>query len=200
MPTSLAPSPMASVMRPLSFTRLVTSAFCSGDTRQHTTEVQPLPRERNRCASSFSRAKDSDRPSITSAMSTSFFSAVSHFLIPSISCCRTASRPKSWNSCRVISRSLSCLTSSLMLTTWRSMSLRISEHACPMLIAVSCLSPVSTHTEMPARIICSMHHGTPSCSLSSIAVAPTRKRSFSMSSAMASIFSSRFSSDCAAAV
>lgn len=40
MPTSLAPSPMASVMSPLALTRAVTCAFCSGDTRQHTTALQ----------------------------------------------------------------------------------------------------------------------------------------------------------------
>ena len=39
IPTSLAPSPMASVVRPLSFTKPVTSAFCNGDTLQHTTDV-----------------------------------------------------------------------------------------------------------------------------------------------------------------
>mmetsp|Transcript_36314 Transcript_36314/g.89463 ORF Transcript_36314/g.89463 Transcript_36314/m.89463 type:complete len:244 (+) Transcript_36314:869-1600(+) len=200
MPTSLAPSPMASVMRPLSLTSPVTSAFCRGDTRQHTTDVHPLPSDRKMRARSGSSAKDSERPSMTSPTSMSAVSATSHFALPSSSCFFTLARPSRSNSSRVISRSLSCFTRSLMLTTTSSMSSRRRLHAWPMLMAVSCLSPVSTHTAMPARISCSMHCGTPSCSLSSMAVAPSRMSSFSMISAVASIFSSRFSSDCAAAV
>ena len=80
------------------------------------------------------------------------------------------------------------------------MSSLINAHACAMLMAVSCLSPVSTHTAIPPRIICSIVSGTPSWSLSSMAVAPTRKRSFSMISAAAWSFSSRFSRLCAASV
>ena len=43
MPTSLAPSPMPSVTTPVLFTSAVTSAFCLGDTRQHTTAAHALP-------------------------------------------------------------------------------------------------------------------------------------------------------------
>lgn len=44
----------------------------------------------------------------------------------------------------------------------------------PMLIAVSILSPVSTHTFIPADLMNSSVPDTSSCSLSSIAVEPTR--------------------------
>lgn len=52
-----------------------------------------------------------------------------------------------------------------------------------MLIAVSILSPVNTQIFMPAAERVSMQVGTPSCSLSSIAVHPTNTRSFSINSA-----------------
>ena len=42
-----------------------------------------------------------------------------------------------------------------------------------MLMAVSCLSPVSTHTTMPASRSLAITSGTPSCNRSSIPVAPT---------------------------
>jgi hypothetical protein len=61
---------------------------------------------------------------------------------------------------------------------WRS-----SLHENPMLIAVSCLSPVSTQILIPAFASVLIVFGTSSCSLSSMAVAPSRKRFFSMSSA-----------------
>mmetsp|Transcript_24344 Transcript_24344/g.91943 ORF Transcript_24344/g.91943 Transcript_24344/m.91943 type:complete len:476 (-) Transcript_24344:383-1810(-) len=60
----------------------------------------------------------------------------------------------------------------------------------PMLIAVSTLSPVSTHVLMPARARSEMVCGTPSCSLSSMAVAPTSSRSRSYFSATRSSASS----------
>mmetsp|Transcript_21214 Transcript_21214/g.47118 ORF Transcript_21214/g.47118 Transcript_21214/m.47118 type:complete len:203 (-) Transcript_21214:212-820(-) len=59
--------------------------------------------------------------------------------------------------------------------------------ATAMLIAVSSLSPVSTHTLTPACTIISMAWGTPSCSLSSMAVAPTMSKSCSISSSNDSI-------------
>lgn len=92
-----------------------------------------------------------------------------------------------------------------MLT--RFIDSEISLQDMPMLIAVSCLSPVRTHTYslsapgstqmtnkrtlMPA--ICSvwMVSGTPSWSLSSMAVAPSRNKSLSMSSAALSSASPR---------
>ncbi len=43
MLTSLAPSPMPSVMTPVLLTSAVTRAFCLGDTRQHTTAAHARP-------------------------------------------------------------------------------------------------------------------------------------------------------------
>ena len=117
MPTSLAPSPMASVILPLSLTSLVTSAFCSGDTRQHTTEVHPLPSCRNLSARSSSSANESDRPSMTRQVSTPFFEVTASFAMPASMSAATCAFPCSLNCARVISLSCSCLTSSSMFTT-----------------------------------------------------------------------------------
>lgn len=57
--------------------------------------------------------------------------------------------------------------------------------------SLTCLSPVRTQMRIPALARCSMHSGTPSCSLSSIAVQPTKMRFFSMSSLTSASFSSR---------
>jgi hypothetical protein len=57
-----------------------------------------------------------------------------------------------------------------------------------MLIAVSCLSPVNTHTLMLAFLRAEMVSGTPSCNLSSIAVAPNNVMSFSIASATSSTY------------
>ena len=48
-----------------------------------------------------------------------------------------------------------------------------------MLMAVSCLSPVRTHTTIPASRSRAMASGTPSCSRSSIPVVPTIRILFS---------------------
>ena len=60
-----------------------------------------------------------------------------------------------------------------------------------MLMAVSCLSPVMTQTLMPASSRVATASGTPSCSLSSMAVTPTRRRPASTSPATAASASSR---------
>ncbi|RUS19671.1 hypothetical protein BC937DRAFT_87123 [Endogone sp. FLAS-F59071] len=72
--------------------------------------------------------------------------------------------------------------------------------ANPMLMAVSSLSPVSTQTLMLALRSNSIACGTPSCNLSSIAVAPNSMRSRSISSYAASTLSALFSSDVDAAL
>ena len=54
-----------------------------------------------------------------------------------------------------------------------SMSSCINLHDLPISIAVSYLSPVSTHTLMSASINLAMLSGTPSYNLSSIAEQPT---------------------------
>ena len=116
MPTSLAPSPMASVILPLSLTSLVTSAFCSGDTRQHTTDVHPLPSCRNLGARSCSRANDRERPSMTRQVSIPFFAVAASFSMPASIRAATCALPCSLNWARVISLSCSCFTSSSMFT------------------------------------------------------------------------------------
>ena len=57
-----------------------------------------------------------------------------------------------------------------------------SEQAMPMFTAVSCLSPVSTHTPMPAAFSEAMVSGTPSWRRSSMPDEPTSVRSRSSSS------------------
>lgn len=58
-----------------------------------------------------------------------------------------------------------------------------------------CLSPVSTQILIPANAKLAIVSGTPSWSLSSMAVAPSRVRFFSISSNKSFNFSSRFSSE-----
>mmetsp|Transcript_14793 Transcript_14793/g.21543 ORF Transcript_14793/g.21543 Transcript_14793/m.21543 type:complete len:211 (+) Transcript_14793:1785-2417(+) len=68
-----------------------------------------------------------------------------------------------------------------------------------MFSAVSRLSPVRTQMRMPAIANVAIVSGTPICSLSSMAVAPTNWRSFSISSAASISLSSRPVSACWAA-
>mmetsp|Transcript_19224 Transcript_19224/g.55149 ORF Transcript_19224/g.55149 Transcript_19224/m.55149 type:complete len:233 (-) Transcript_19224:754-1452(-) len=68
----------------------------------------------------------------------------------------------------------------------------------PMLRAVSNLSPVSTHRLMPAFLKLTIVSGTPSCNLSSIAVAPARSRFTSISSATLASSAARSPRDLAA--
>eukprot|EP00835_Amoeboradix_gromovi_P001252 NODE_53_length_26956_cov_0.387348.p18 type:complete len:101 gc:universal NODE_53_length_26956_cov_0.387348:12581-12883(+) len=79
------------------------------------------------------------------------------------------------------------------------MFLLIKLQLVPMLIAVSTLSPVKTQSLMPALAILSMHSGTPNCSLSSMAVAPSSTRLCSYLFATWSTRSSLLSNDVAAA-
>ena len=65
----------------------------------------------------------------------------------------------------------------------------------PISIAVSLLSPVRTHSLIPAFLRLAIVSGTPSWSLSSIAVAPTMCKSFSISTATAVSSLSLFSID-----
>ena len=85
--------------------------------------------------------------------------------------------------------SKTCLGVSPLMMNW-FMSLLRSLHEYPMLIAVSILSPVRTQTLIPASFMNWIVSPTPSWSLSSIAVDPTRVKFFSNSSATLSICSS----------
>jgi len=62
----------------------------------------------------------------------------------------------------------------------------------PMLIAVSILSPVSTHTLMPAYLAKWIVSGTSSCNLSSIAVEPISLKPTSILASTSATFSSLF--------
>ena len=74
------------------------------------------------------------------------------------------------------------LASSDALSTTTCIDGVSSEHEYPIIIAVSCLSPVRTQTRIPASRSVASAYGTPSWSLSSIAVAPTKTRSVSSAS------------------
>ena len=67
----------------------------------------------------------------------------------------------------------------------------IKLQARAMLIAVSTLSPVNTHNRMPASAKSEMHSGTPDCSRSSMAVAPSKLKRCSTSSATLRSFTRR---------
>jgi len=58
----------------------------------------------------------------------------------------------------------------------------------PIFIAVSILSPVKTHSLIPASLIKSITSATSSYSLSSMAVEPSKIKSFSINSPIFSIF------------
>ena len=79
----------------------------------------------------------------------------------------------------------SCSTSSYSQPSMVNMSIISSVkswHEYPILMAVSCLSPVRTHNLMFAAAKFAIHWGTPSWSLSSMAVVPTRISCCSISS------------------
>ena len=75
----------------------------------------------------------------------------------------------------VLVRPSNSLTRASSDTTYCTMPVVSRLQAMPMLMAVSCLSPVSTQMEIPALARLSIASGTPSCSLSSMAVHPTCK-------------------------
>mmetsp|Transcript_24661 Transcript_24661/g.79373 ORF Transcript_24661/g.79373 Transcript_24661/m.79373 type:complete len:331 (+) Transcript_24661:1233-2225(+) len=211
MLTSFAPSPMANVTGwPLAPSRisLTMDAFCFGDTRQATTHWQ----HRLSC-SSPSRASSRIRahssavrgdaagpasgpPAAAAPVGVSWPSRCSS-VVPSTtmasssvhcrrsSSSRTRGRARCSRSCAAASPGVSPSSTSSCV---RSAS---SWHAYPMLIAVSCLSPVSIQTLILASRRSRMVSGTPSCSLSSIAVAPTMVQSRSISSAASANNSSR---------
>mmetsp|Transcript_25030 Transcript_25030/g.59580 ORF Transcript_25030/g.59580 Transcript_25030/m.59580 type:complete len:242 (-) Transcript_25030:230-955(-) len=98
------------------------------------------------------------------------------------SCCASA---------RSFSRTCDASRSDSAAQTRASPGLFSSRHETAMLMAVSRLSPVIIHTRMPASRRVAMHSGTPSWSLSSMAVMPTNSRSFSISPATVAVFWSR---------
>mmetsp|Transcript_4484 Transcript_4484/g.11828 ORF Transcript_4484/g.11828 Transcript_4484/m.11828 type:complete len:205 (-) Transcript_4484:2073-2687(-) len=158
--TSLAPSPMESVTAPrtLTRTRRTSCAFCDGAHRHATTDWQ--------CCVSSSSASCSEGSFITTEMTSP--SSTSACFSP-VAAAAAASWPVFCSSA-CTSRAVGC---DLRLSTRMFVRVSKSSHAKAMLIAVSSLSPVSTHTAMPARPMSAMALGTPTCSLSSMAVEPT---------------------------
>mmetsp|Transcript_16698 Transcript_16698/g.41753 ORF Transcript_16698/g.41753 Transcript_16698/m.41753 type:complete len:248 (+) Transcript_16698:1117-1860(+) len=227
MPTSLAPSPMPSVMAPhLTCTSLVTAAFCMGLTRQHTTDLHALHSAMSASWCSFLSASASAPPSMTRptlewpctvpggpvgtpsgggggsrpSCCMRMFSISTSSSFSRSTCASTALAPAPSSldvepSCRgaVVATPavLAALTKSRSRTSTSAMSSVKSLQDSAMEMAVSTLSPVSTHSRMPPAASCLMHVGTPSCSLSSMAVQPSSCRLFSTSSLSALSRSSR---------
>eukprot|EP00160_Parvularia_atlantis_P010310 Unigene2020_Nuclearia_a/m.6283 Unigene2020_Nuclearia_a/g.6283 ORF Unigene2020_Nuclearia_a/g.6283 Unigene2020_Nuclearia_a/m.6283 type:complete len:379 (+) Unigene2020_Nuclearia_a:861-1997(+) len=158
MLTSLAPSPMPRQMR-LSrvLTKLTTSAFCSGDTRQQMTDGQRSQRPRKCGATALSSANVSVRPSTTRHFDVNPPSSV--ILSPS-----AVSASSTWP---VLPPSSSSTCDGLGM----------SRHATPIEMAVCRLSPVSIQNLMPASSRYAIVSGARSCSLSSTAVHPISVRS-----------------------
>mmetsp|Transcript_69932 Transcript_69932/g.221563 ORF Transcript_69932/g.221563 Transcript_69932/m.221563 type:complete len:340 (-) Transcript_69932:1692-2711(-) len=182
IPTSLAPSPMPRVTAPaLVLTRCVTCAFWMGDTRQHTTARQRLHSARKSSSTSGCSAHIRLEPSIitpTLPGAPVAGSAIS-------SAARAISLRNATFSRTLPSTSTPSPASTRLMSSASRLQLSAMEHA------VSSLSPVSIHTLMPAPKRSAMASGTPSCSLSSTAVAPRRTRSRSRASAASASISSR---------
>ena len=178
MPTSFAPSPMASRMSfERRFTSSTTSAFWSGETRQHTTARHCAASGRNKSASASSCSTCCRLcPSTTSANSSAGARSSARWA-SAVSRLRCSASP--------VSAGAASLTTSTLIDS------EMSRQEYPMLIAVSCRSPVSTQTLIPAVCSVAIVSGTPSWSRSSIAVAPSSSRSRSTSSAARSSASTR---------
>mmetsp|Transcript_32645 Transcript_32645/g.87641 ORF Transcript_32645/g.87641 Transcript_32645/m.87641 type:complete len:220 (+) Transcript_32645:292-951(+) len=170
MGTSLAPSPMDIVtgvgLIP-SRTKRTISAFCNGDTRHAMTTSHCTARYKNSCFFAESAIIDPRAAPVTN--------------IP----CFLHERhvPPA-------PRSTSPLTSRSMMKM--SMSSSSTFEVIPMSRAVSSLSPVNTHSLMPAALMLTMVSGTSSCNLSSTAVTPTISIFCSISSATSANAPSRF--------
>ncbi|KAH3667397.1 hypothetical protein OGAPHI_003046 [Ogataea philodendri] len=133
--TSLAPSPIASNRAFFfRFTRRTTRAFCSGETRQQITALQRTAISRSRSSRSDSKAKPSDFPSMTKA--NELMSSCDNWLLRKISALSSKFS--------LVSRLDSSFTINRFMSSLSSLQL------IPMLIAVSCLSPVNTQTLIPA--------------------------------------------------
>mmetsp|Transcript_18807 Transcript_18807/g.45094 ORF Transcript_18807/g.45094 Transcript_18807/m.45094 type:complete len:209 (-) Transcript_18807:187-813(-) len=182
MGTSLAPSPIARVEQlRASFIIFTTRAFCFGDTRQQTV-AEHLVHNSKKSSRSSSCVSSKTKVRVGPSMMTP----------------RSREAPISLAS-SVLSWSLhSSNVSALMILN--SISSLSRAQLVPMLMAVSCLSPVSIHTLIPACVSAEIASGTPSCSLSSMAVAPSKMRFFSKRAAASSIFSSLSTRETAASL
>mmetsp|Transcript_82960 Transcript_82960/g.235350 ORF Transcript_82960/g.235350 Transcript_82960/m.235350 type:complete len:318 (+) Transcript_82960:2145-3098(+) len=191
--TSLAPSPMASVtgagLIP-SHTMRTMSAFCAGEIRQAITTAHFWAMSRNAPLRLASECTALKAPPVTisatvflsrTRSSTFFLTALK--LVPATSTSRclwsegvvgllSGVRPPAG-----VERSGHQSRTSTCISSVSTPLLK------PMLRAVSSLSPVSTQSLMPAFRMLSTAAGTPSCSLSSMAEAPTTSRPLSISTA-----------------
>mmetsp|Transcript_54713 Transcript_54713/g.127997 ORF Transcript_54713/g.127997 Transcript_54713/m.127997 type:complete len:240 (+) Transcript_54713:125-844(+) len=176
--TSLAPSPIAKVMGALpvlgsttfSLTSFTISAFCSGETLHAMTIVQESATSSNffllsSSAVIFSKAAPVTKHAFSGAPS------------PDPTALNSLTTPSNVRaiSCTEIVRSGSMVW--MFMESVKTLALK------PMFRAVSSLSPVSTQSFTPAFRMSSMVSGTPTCSLSSMAVTPTSSTSFSISAA-----------------
>mmetsp|Transcript_3440 Transcript_3440/g.6329 ORF Transcript_3440/g.6329 Transcript_3440/m.6329 type:complete len:231 (-) Transcript_3440:2002-2694(-) len=183
MGTSLAPSPTPRARHPGTnfLTSRTMSAFWSGLERHTTTERHWVANSTNLSAASLRMSFPEGSPSkmkFKVAPSTTR-PCLSSSDIPAASCRHSASLEFT-------------SSSEVEFRTW-SFMLGVSKLVeRPISIAVSCLSPVSTHSLMFARASRTMVSGTFACSLSSTAVHPTRPNPPSSTSlASVSNFTSR---------
>mmetsp|Transcript_9554 Transcript_9554/g.24922 ORF Transcript_9554/g.24922 Transcript_9554/m.24922 type:complete len:245 (-) Transcript_9554:1857-2591(-) len=184
--TSLAPSPMLSVMGcGLTPRRTMVTIwrFWSGETRHATTALHM------RANLSMSAVMPASSMIVSRALPVTMRAR-----------CSVSWPIRSW--CLVRHPASCCLTSASVSPLMYSsvISSRSNWHANPMFSAVSCLSPVSTQILTPALARVAMASGTPTWSLSSMAVAPTTTMSLSTSSAALSSAPSLSSSAVVAAL
>lgn len=180
--TSFAPSPIDRVIQdPFPLASPTTSAFYLGDTRQHKTEAAWRQNLKNYCAISlFSKTYVRVFPSIITLI----------LLISWLGFTFNNALRSLLSSDGVFDMSTLILYTSFdsffKKSSWESelnticlMSLWISWQDLPISMAVSCLSPVRTHTLIFVSIKVAIVSGTRSCSLSSIAEDPTYSNLFS---------------------
>mmetsp|Transcript_51619 Transcript_51619/g.136349 ORF Transcript_51619/g.136349 Transcript_51619/m.136349 type:complete len:257 (+) Transcript_51619:1994-2764(+) len=203
----------------LSRTRVTISAFCSGETRQAitmrhvaamstrscfkfvvgsmtTASVAPVTIRAVVSLSSSGRLAARSAALDTSRIASSFANlspASRNSVLSSFSLFSNAAYATVFSASELLELRPMSSTSNVFSIMWSGL-IPSTFALRPMLRAVSSLSPVSTQSLTPALRMFSMASGTLSWSLSSIAVAPTMLRSFSINSATSAIAFSLFSS------
>mmetsp|Transcript_589 Transcript_589/g.1138 ORF Transcript_589/g.1138 Transcript_589/m.1138 type:complete len:273 (-) Transcript_589:1098-1916(-) len=183
--TSFAPSPIARVIGSgliPSRTISTSNAFCRGLTRQAMTTLQAMLSSSNMpLRKSLSMIDLSVGPVMTRARWSRLAFWSSPFLGTSSASSFSCSTPRScrtrFSSRKFIFSGCVSVRRRTVIPGWSTLQLY------PMLMAVSTLSPVKTHSLIPASARLDMVSATSSCNLSSIAVTPRICRSFSISSA-----------------
>ena len=169
------------------FTISTTAAFWLGLTRQQRTLLHCLQRSRNFWRVCSSSTSFNASPSMTIA----WVGPGGRWSLRAA--LNSSSEPVMLKVARCLSSSASAASMASLcgLNTIKSISLLSRLQEKPMLMAVSTLSPVSTHSLIPASASKAIVSGTPSCKRSSIAVPPISVRSLSMASETISSLSSR---------